>query len=83
MDTWSRGTDENFITTTSLSRSAFCMLLERFAPFYEIPSRRPKVHMGVLGRQELSGPAAPEPGCAKRTLQRMAPQRFRHRDIVF
>ncbi|KAE9267140.1 hypothetical protein PR003_g31881 [Phytophthora rubi] len=57
MDTWSRGTDENFITTTSLSRSAFCMLLERFAPFYEIPSRRPKggrprklqLHHQVLG----------------------------------
>ncbi|KAE9224594.1 hypothetical protein PF004_g12173 [Phytophthora fragariae] len=42
MDTWTRGTDENFINTTSLSRSAFCMLLERFAPFYDIPMWRLK-----------------------------------------
>ncbi|KAE8982451.1 hypothetical protein PR001_g23726 [Phytophthora rubi] len=42
MDTWQRGSDENLITTTSLSRGAFCDLLNRFASFYEIPSYYPR-----------------------------------------
>ncbi|KAE9335372.1 hypothetical protein PR003_g13050 [Phytophthora rubi] len=42
MDTWLRGTDENFITTTSLCRQSFCMLLQRFKAFYSLPIYRPK-----------------------------------------
>ncbi|KAE9195100.1 hypothetical protein PF005_g17416, partial [Phytophthora fragariae] len=38
MDTWQRGSDENLITTTSLSRGAFCALLTRFSSFYDIPT---------------------------------------------
>ncbi|EGZ15507.1 hypothetical protein PHYSODRAFT_409997, partial [Phytophthora sojae] len=37
MDTWLKGTDENMITVTSLSRASFNQLLSRFVLYYEIP----------------------------------------------
>ncbi|OWZ00822.1 hypothetical protein PHMEG_00027907, partial [Phytophthora megakarya] len=57
MDTWRNGTDLNFVNLTSLTRSSFCQLLERFAPHYYIveysrkggrPSRL-RYHHQVLG----------------------------------
>ncbi|POM69056.1 Hypothetical protein PHPALM_14698 [Phytophthora palmivora] len=39
---WYYGTDTNFLTVTSLCRSSFCRLLERFSLFYHIPTFRAK-----------------------------------------
>ncbi|EGZ11531.1 hypothetical protein PHYSODRAFT_516812, partial [Phytophthora sojae] len=57
MDTWLKGTDENMINVTSLSRALFNLLLSRFAPHYEIPifyskggrPRKLQHHHQVLG----------------------------------
>ncbi|KAL3656646.1 hypothetical protein V7S43_018549 [Phytophthora oleae] len=42
MELWLHGTDENLITKTSLSRSPFTELLDRFSRFYDIPSFNPR-----------------------------------------
>ncbi|ETN14404.1 hypothetical protein PPTG_07460 [Phytophthora nicotianae INRA-310] len=66
MKTWTKGSDTNFWSLTSLTRSTFCMLLERFTPHYHIPQyskeggrpHRLKHHHQVVGLILCFTPAA-------------------------
>eukprot|EP00644_Phytophthora_capsici_P013946 jgi/Phyca11/119888/e_gw1.40.418.1 len=57
MEMWRSGTDKNFLTVTSLTKSSFSKLLNRFSSFYHIPTynrteaRSPRLqhHHHVLG----------------------------------